>query len=206
MVDDHDLLREGVSACLHGFADLVVIGEASTGEAAIDAARELRPDVMVIDLVMPGMGGVEAIRTLRREHPKMGLLALTSFVERDRIREVLQAGANGYIVKSVGADSLAHAVRSAAAGQDAFSAEVTRILATESERAPNALDSLTRRESEIAELLAAGRSNADIAAALQLSVFTVKNHVSKILMKLHAQSRTEAAAVILTTTTDERGD
>ena len=201
MVDDHDLLREGVSACLHGFADLVVVGEASSGELALETARKLTPDVVVIDLVMPGMGGLEAIRTLRREHPTMGLLALSSFVEQARIREVVQAGADGYIVKSVDADSLASAVRSAATRHGAFSAEVTRILAAEPEhQAQHVLEALTPRESEIAPLLAAGRSNAEIAAAFQLSVYTVKNHVSNILLKLHAHSRTEAAAAILTAT------
>lgn len=198
VVDDHDLLREGVSSCLSGFDDLEVVGEASTGEAAIGAASELVPDVVVIDLVMPGMGGLEAIRRLRSQHPDMGLLALSSFTERHRIREVIQAGANGYLVKSVDAESLARAVRTAAAGRAAFSAEVTQILALGPDRPASALDTLTRRESEIAELVAAGRSNAEIAQVLGLSVFTVKNHVSSILMKLHVQSRTEAAAFILT--------
>lgn len=198
VVDDHDLLREGVSSCLSGFGDFDVVGEASTGESAIVVARELVPDVVVIDLVMPGMGGVEAIRRLRAEHPAMGLLALSSFTERQRIREVIHAGANGYLVKSVDAESLAQAVRTAAAGKGAFSAEVTQILALDADHPPTALATLTQREAEIAELVAAGRSNAEIATTLVLSVFTVKNHVSSILMKLGVQSRTEAAAFILT--------
>ena len=197
VVDDHDLLREGVTACLSGFENLEVVGEASSGEAAIVEVRKLVPDVVVVDLVMPGMGGVEVIRRLRAEHPTIGLLALSSFTERERIREVIQAGANGYLVKSVDADSLAEAVRSAATGRGAFSAEVTQILALGTDRPTSALETLTPREAEIAELLAKGRSNAEIAQALELSLFTVKNHVSNILMKLHVRSRTEATAFIL---------
>jgi len=159
--------------------------------------RNLIPDVVVVDLVMPGMGGVEVIRRLRAEHPTIGLLALSSFTERERIREVIQAGANGYLVKSVDAESLADAVRSAASGRGAFSAEVTQILALGADRPTSALETLTPREAEIAELLAKGRSNGEIAKALDLSLFTVKNHVSNILMKLHVRSRTEAAALIL---------
>jgi NarL family two-component system response regulator LiaR len=199
VVDDHDLLREGVTACLSGFDNLEVVGEASNGEAAIREARNLVPDVVVVDLVMPGMSGVEVIRRLRSEHPTMGLLALSSFTERDRIREVIRAGANGYLVKSVDADGLAQAVRNAAAGRGAFSAEVTQILALGTDRPASALETLTPREAGIAELLAKGCSNAEIAKACELSLFTVKNHVSNILMKLHVRSRTEAAAFILNT-------
>ena len=157
----------------------------------------LAPDVVVVDVVMPGMDGVEVIRRLRVEHPTIGLLALSSFTELERIREVIRAGANGYLVKSVDAESLAEAVRSAATGRGAFSAEVTQILALGTDRPTSALETLTPREAEIAELLAKGRSNAEIAKALELSLFTVKNHVSNILMKLHVRSRTEAAAFIL---------
>jgi two-component system, NarL family, response regulator LiaR len=197
VVDDHDLLREGVTACLSGFDQLEVVGEASNGEAAIREVSRLEPDVVVVDLVMPGMDGVEVIRRLRAAHPTIGLLALSSFIEFDQIREVIRVGANGYLVKSVDAESLAEAVRSAATGRGAFSAEVTQILAFGTGRPASALETLTPREADIAELLAKGRSNAEIAKALELSLFTVKNHVSNILMKLHVRSRTEAAAFIL---------
>jgi DNA-binding NarL/FixJ family response regulator len=197
VVDDHDLLREGVTACLSGFDQLEVVGEASNGEAAIREVSRLEPDVVVVDLVMPGMDGVEVIRRLRAAHPTIGLLALSSFIELDQIREVIRVGANGYLVKSVDAESLAEAVRSAATGRGAFSAEVTHILAFGTGRPASALETLTPREADIAELLAKGRSNAEIAKALELSLFTVKNHVSNILMKLHVRSRTEAAAFIL---------
>jgi NarL family two-component system response regulator LiaR len=197
IVDDHDLLREGVSACLAGFDDLDVVGEAPNGEAAIVAVADLRPEVIVIDLVMPGLGGTETIRQLRGDYPDLGIVALSSYSEGDRIRDAVEAGANGYMIKSVDADSLARAVRSAAAGQSAFSPEVTQALTSRPGSSANALGSLTARESEIAELVAEGRTNAEIAQHLELSIFTVKNHVSSILMKLHVQTRTEAASVIL---------
>ena len=198
VADDHDLLREGVTSSLAGFDDLEVVGDASTAEAAISRVGELLPDVVVIDLVMPVMGGVEAIRQLRVSHPEMGLLALSSYTESDRIREAVGAGANGYLVKSVDSEGLARAVRSAAAGEGAFSAEVTRILAAPAQHGHDLLQTLTPREAEIAALMAEGRTNAEIAAALGVSVFTIKNHVSNVLMKLHVHSRTEAAAFLLT--------
>jgi NarL family two-component system response regulator LiaR len=195
VVDDHDLLREGVSACLAGFDDLEVIGEAGSGEDAITAVAELSPDVVVIDLVMPGIGGAEAIRRLRAADSALGIVALSSFSDGDRIREVIDAGATGYLVKSVDADSLARAVRSAAAGESTFSPEVTRALMQVPEA--ETVSPLTAREDQIAELIAEGRTNAEIANDLHLSIFTVKNHVSSILMKLAVRTRTEAASVIL---------
>jgi NarL family two-component system response regulator LiaR len=195
VVDDHDLLREGVSACLGAFDDLEVVGEAGSGETAIIAVAELHPDVVVIDLVMPGIGGAEAIRRLRAGDAELGIVALSSFSDGDRIRDVIEAGATGYLVKSVDADSLGRAVRSAAIGESTFSPEVTRALMQVPDVETASL--LTAREDEIAELIAEGRTNAEIANALHLSVFTVKNHVSSILMKLAVRTRTEVAALIL---------
>jgi NarL family two-component system response regulator LiaR len=197
VVDDHDLLREGVTGCLTTFPDISVVGEAATGEGAVTMASSHEPDVIVIDLVMPGLGGVGAIRRIRAAHPTMGVLALSSFYERDRVQEAIEAGADGYLVKSVDAESLAQAVRSIARGQGAFSPEVTRALATPAASAGPALANLTAREAEIADLVAEGRTNAEIATQLGLSLFTVKNHVSNVLGKLHAQTRTEAAAIVL---------
>ncbi len=195
VVDDHDLLREGVSACLASFGDLDVVGEAPSGESAITAVSRLCPDVVVMDLVMPGIGGTEAIRQLRRDDAGLGIVALSSFSEARRVREAIDAGANCYLVKSVEAESLARAVRSAAAGQSAFSPEVTRALMGRA--GPAGISSLTAREGEVANLVAEGRTNAEMADHLELSIFTVKNHVSSILMKLQVQTRTEAASVIL---------
>lgn len=197
VVDDHDLLREGVTGCLAVFDDITVVGDAASGEAAVEMAARHTPDVVVVDLVMPGLGGLGAIRRIRDSHPTMGILALSSFYERDRVRDALDAGADGYLVKSVDAESLAHAVRSVARGQGAFSPEITRALASAPTSVHPAIATLTARELEIAELVAQGRTNAEIANQLGLSVFTVKNHVSNVLSKLHAQTRTEVAATVL---------
>lgn len=195
VVDDHDLLREGVASVLASFADLDLVGEAHNGESAIDAVERFEPHVVVMDLVMPGMGGVEAIRRLRAAHPSLGILALSSFSDGARVREAIEAGATGYLIKSVDAESLAQAVRDAAEGTSTFSPEVT--LALVGGLASPSLSTLTSRELEIAELLASGMTNAQIADTLFLSVFTVKNHVSSILMKLGVRTRTEAAALLL---------
>ena len=195
VVDDHDLLREGVSSVLAGFADLDVVGEARNGETAIAEVATLQPDVVVIDLVMPGIGGVEAIRRLRADHPNLGIVALSSFADAARVREVIDAGATGYLIKSVDGGSLGQAVRDAATGVATFSSEVT--LALVGGDTDSQMSSLTSRESEIADLLKVGKTNAEIAEALVLSIFTVKNHVSSILMKLDVRTRTEAAAALL---------
>jgi DNA-binding NarL/FixJ family response regulator len=205
VVDDHDLLREGVSSSLSAFADIDVVADAATGELAIACVAESRPDVVVIDLVMPGMGGVEAIRRLRADDAALGIVALSSFSEGARVRDVLEAGANGYLVKSVDAPSLARAVRSAAAGQSSFSPEVTEALTRGPPPGHALLERLTAREREIADFLAEGRTNAEIARETSRSIFTVKNHVSSILMKLHVQTRTEAAAVMFRSQTRRPG-
>jgi NarL family two-component system response regulator LiaR len=198
VADDHDLLREGVSGCLNALDDITVVGEAASGEAAVEMAQRHRPDVVVVDLVMPGLGGLGAIRLIRQSQPAIKILALSSFYERERVQEALDAGADGYLVKSVDAGSLANAVRSVARGQGAFSPEITRALASAPPAAQPALATLTARELEIAELVAQGRTNAQIGTQLGLSIFTVKNHVSNVLTKLHAQTRTEVAATVLT--------
>jgi NarL family two-component system response regulator LiaR len=198
IVDDHDLLREGVSSCLSAFDDLEVVGESSSGEEGLAAAARVHPDVVVIDLVMPGIGGVEAIRRMRAADASIGLLALSTFANGDLIREAIAAGASGYLVKSVDSDGLARAVRDVAAGRGSFSSDVTRALAEPpTSSAGNVESRFTDREAEVAGLMADGRSNAEIAETLNLSVFTVKNHVSSILTKVHAHSRTEATAIIL---------
>ncbi|HUS42726.1 MAG TPA: response regulator transcription factor [Ilumatobacteraceae bacterium] len=195
VVDDHDLLREGVSGCLSAFDDIDVVGEARSGEAALDAAHELDLDVVVIDLVMPGMGGLEAIRRLRVAHTDLGIVALSSFSSAARVRETVDAGANAYLIKSVDVESLARAVRNAAEGVSTFSPEATLAL-VERSKPVDPGSSLTPREAEIARLLALGKTNAEMADELTLSVFTVKNHVSSILMKLQVRTRTEAAIVL----------
>ncbi len=197
VVDDHDLLREGVAAALSGFQDVRVIVGASSGEQALPIVAKHQPHVVLVDLVMPGMGGIETIRRLRSLDEELGIVALSSFSEGDQIRAAIDAGANGYLTKSVDAESLARAVRSTAAGQGVFSPEATAALATARSRSDESTWKLTEREAEIAGYVAQGSTNAEIAHRLGLSLFTVKNHVSHILAKVGAQTRTEAAAAII---------
>ena len=193
VVDDHDLLREGVTACLDGYADIEVVGAAHNGETAVERALELEPDVVVMDLIMPGMGGVAAIEELGKVAPSVRVLALTSFTEASLVRAALEAGAASLQLKSVSGDDLAASIRLTASGSSALDSTVTRLIATEKDL----LRDLTDREREVADLLANGLSNAEIADALYLSVYTVKNHVSNILMKFQVHSRTELVALIL---------
>lgn len=197
VVDDHDLLREGVVSSLGAFDDLEVVGEAGNGVAALRLIETEAPDVVLVDLVMPGLGGIGLITTIRETDPAVGLLVLSSFAESKLVREALQAGADGYLVKSVDAEGLAHGIRSTARGQKIFAPEVRAALTERPGDMDDILARFTRREREIVDLLARGMTNAEIAAELSVSIFTVKNHVSNILMKLHARSRTEAVAVIL---------
>jgi len=196
VVDDHHLLRQGVAGCLAAFDDIRVVAEGSSGEQAMRVAEEFRPAVILIDLVMPGMGGIEAINKLRARWPEMGIVALSSFSERDRVRSAIEAGANGYLTKAVDAESLARAVRGAAAGEGVFSSEATAALTGRSAGSRDQMATLTRRETEVASMVADGRTNAEIACELGLSLNTVKNHVSNILSKLGVQTRTEAAAAV----------
>jgi two-component system, NarL family, response regulator LiaR len=201
VVDDHDLLREGVVSCLSGHGDIAVVGEASTGEAALELMKQVHPDVVIMDLVMSGMGGIEAIRQLRALHPTLGVIALSSFTEQSLIQDAIEAGATGYLVKSVDTATLISAVRGAAAGHGSFSPEVMKVLnrsGVRQKRVP--LDALSPRERDIAALMIEGRTNTEIARRLELSIYTVKNHISSILMKLGAQSRTEATSMLLTPT------
>ena len=198
VVDDHDLFARGCQL-LPVRRSPIYRSSASRRAGRTDSPQLVgcNPDVVVIDLIMPGMGGIEAIRRMRAADASLGLLALSTFASGELIREAIAAGASGYLVKSVDTEGLAQAVRDVAAGRGSFSSDVTRALAEHRNEAPSGAARFTDREAEVADLMADGRTNADIAESLNLSVFTVKNHVSSILMKLHAQSRTEATAILL---------
>jgi DNA-binding NarL/FixJ family response regulator len=193
VVDDHDLLREGVVGTLGNFEDLEVVGEAVNGEAAVALAGELQPDVVVMDLVMPGGSGIDAIRDIRSRWADIHVLALTSFTDGTLVRQAVEAGATSFLFKNVDVEAFANAVRTTADGQSTLAPGVAAHLVAK----PGTIGDLTPREEEVADYLAAGLSNADIARELHVSVFTVKNHVRSILMKLQVQSRTEAASLIL---------
>jgi len=197
LVDDHLMVRDGLRVFLSACDDLEVVAEAEDGGEAIELCTRLRPDVVLMDLVMPGMAGPAATARIRQECPETQIIALTSFVEEDLIREVLQAGAVGYLLKDVDPEELARAIRAAYRGRPTIASAAAQVLA-QAARQPVPLGSdLTPREREILPLLVAGRTNKEIAEALMVSGSTVRQHISNILSKLGASNRTEAASLAL---------
>lgn len=196
IADDHDMLREGLAMFLKAFPDMEMVGEAANGAEAVALCRRLSPDVVLMDLLMPEMDGVAAIRAIHAERPRTAIIALSSFGEERLVRGALEAGALGYLLKNVSADSLAEAIRLAVAGISSLSPEASAVLVA-GPPTQGAVDELTPREREILRLLIDGRTNAEIAAQLGLSVYTVKNHVRNLLGKLGVGSRTEAVSLAL---------
>ena len=194
-VDDHEVVRKGLRFSLLAFDDLELVGEAANGEEALRVCAELQPDVVLMDLRMPGMGGAEATQALLCDHPEVKVIALTSFQEGTRVQEALQAGAIGYLLKDVGADELAEAIRAAHAGRATISPEAVKALVEAAMAKPDVGNDLTGRELDVLALLVAGLGNAEIAERLVISHHTARYHVSSILSKLGAANRAEAAAL-----------
>lgn len=198
VVDDHAVVRRGLEAYFEMVDDLEIVGEAADGRQALDriaamAAVGQAPDVVMMDLVMPGLDGITATSALRKQHPEIDVVAMTSFSEAERVERALQAGASGYVLKDAQADELASAIRAAHRGEVHLDAAITRRL-TASLRAPQPLvDSLTKREGQVLQLVAQGLSNREIADRLFVSERTARTHVSNILTKLKLASRTQAA-------------
>lgn len=197
LVDDHRVVREGVRVFLSTQPDVQVIGEAESGAAAVALAAQHVPDVALVDLVMPGMDGVETTRQIKQASPRTQVVVLTSFHDDGHIFPALRAGALSYILKDVGVDTLADAIRKAARGEAVLhpqvAARVIRELQGGRAEERSLVADLTERELEVLQLIAGGLSNAEIAARLVLSEKTVKGHVSNILGKLQLADRTQAA-------------
>ena len=197
-VDDHEILRSGIRFSLQAFKDLELVGEAGSGEEALQLCGETQPDVALIDMFMSGMDGVETIQAIREQYPQIQLLALTSFYEKDMVQRAMQAGAAGYLVKGIPAGELAEAIRVAhTGGQSILSQEAAQVLIQPDEPPAELGHDLTQREREVLPLLAEGLSNAEIAQRLTISVSTAKHHVRAILSKLDAANRAEAVALAL---------
>ena len=196
IVDDHAVVRSGLSAFLLAYDDLEHVGDASGGADAVGKCVSLRPDVVLMDLVMPEVDGAEATRRIKEACPEVQVIALTSFKEDDLVQGALKAGALSYLLKNVTADELASAIRAAHAGRPTLAPEAAQVLIKAATEPPEE-DGLTRRELEILKLMVAGQSNPDIAEKLFVSRSTIKFHVSNILMKLGAATRTEAVAIAL---------
>jgi len=198
IVDDHAVVRSGLSAFLLAFDDLEYVGEAAGGAEAVERCLAVRPDVILMDLVMPDVDGAEATRRIKEACPHVQVIALTSYREDDLVQGALKAGALSYLLKNVSADELADAIRAAAAGRPTLAPEATEVLIkAATSPAEGQQESLTSRELEILRMMISGESNPEIAKRLVVSRSTVKFHVSNILMKLDATSRTEAVAIAL---------
>jgi two-component system, NarL family, response regulator LiaR len=197
LVDDHEMVRRGVRAFLETQPDITVVAEAGSGDEAVRLAAEHAPDVALMDLIMPGMDGVEATRRLTAQSPRTRVVMLTSYHDDEHVFPAIRAGALSYVLKEVGPEELADAVRKAAAGEAVLhprvAARVVRELHGARRDEPNAFRELSDRELEVLKLIAEGLSNAEIASRLYVSEKTIKSHVSNILGKLHLADRTQAA-------------
>jgi NarL family two-component system response regulator LiaR len=197
VVDDHDMVRRGLSSFLKSFDDLEMVGEARNGREALDVCAEAKPDVVLMDLIMPIMDGVSAIRLLHQQMPQLHIIALTSASESDLVTAALQAGALSYLQKDVNIDQLVNAIRAAVRGERILSAEATQALISAATRPAVASYNLTDREREVLQYLVAGLTNAEIAERMYISRSTVKFHVSSLLAKLNVATRAEAIMIAL---------
>ncbi len=193
IVDDHAIVRSGLANFLNAFDDLTLVGETGSGAEALDLCQQLYPDVVLMDLVMPDMNGIEATRLIHARFPDLPVLILSSFDDEGRVAEALEAGAIGYLLKNASIHDMAKAIRAAHVGKPTLSPEATQaLIRAHARKAP--IHELKAREQEILKLLAEGLTNPQIAEKLSLSVSTVKFYVSSILEKLNVETRTEAVA------------
>ena len=197
IVDDHTMVRRGLATILKVFDDLQLVGEAESGEAAIQLCAEVLTDVILMDMSLPGMDGAMATRAIRKKFPQIQVLVLTSFKDGKLIKQALEAGAIGYLLKDVSADDLVQAIRSARAGRATLSPEAAQSLVETANLPPTPGLDLTEREREVLALMIEGLNNVQIAGRMTVSPSTIKSHVSNILSKLGVASRTEAVTLAL---------
>jgi len=193
VVDDHTVLRGGLRLFLMAFPDMELVSEAGNGAQAVQLCDIHRPDVILMDLLMPEMNGVEATRQIREKHPEIQIIALTSFPDEQLVQDALGAGAIGYLIKTVSADELADAIRAAAEGRVTLSPEAATALVHKTQHG-TLHEELTDREWQVFQLIIAGKSNAAIGEELVIGVSTVKYHVGNIFSKLGVKKRSEAIA------------
>jgi DNA-binding NarL/FixJ family response regulator len=197
IADDHPLFREGMRGRLDRVGDIAVVGEAASGEEAVELARKLEPHVVLMDIKMPGLNGIEATREILRANPRVGVLMLTMFEDDDSVFAAMRAGAKGYLLKDSGGEGVVYAIRAVTSGEAVFGPGVAeRIIGffsvPRSAEPQRAFPELTEREEEILSLVAQGKSNQEIARQLFVSLKTVRNHVSNILVKLQVADRAQA--------------
>jgi len=194
LVDDHNVVRSGLATFLKAYDDLELVGEARNGLEAVDICRQKKPDVILMDLMMPEMDGIAATRAILAETPEIKIIAMTSFEEEQLVKGVLAAGAISYLLKNVTSDELARAIREAVSGRSTLSPEAASALVHATRPTNQPSYDLTEREMEVLNLVVQGHSNQQIANSLVISVATVKAHISSILSKLGVSSRAEASA------------
>jgi DNA-binding NarL/FixJ family response regulator len=197
IADDHPLFREGMRGRLDRVTDVAVVGEAASGEEAVELAHKLEPHIILMDIKMPGLNGIEATREILRANPQIGILVLTMFEDDDSVFAAMRAGAKGYLLKDSGGEGVVHAIRAVASGEAVFGPGVAeRIIgyfsAPRAAAPQRAFPELTEREEEVLSLVAQGKSNREIARQLFVSLKTVRNHVSNILLKLQVADRAQA--------------
>ncbi len=197
LVDDHEMVRRGLSVFLNSFDDLELVGEAANGREALEFCRKNIPDVILLDILMPEMDGIEATKVILSEFPDLKIIAMTSFEGEEVVTDVIRNGAIGFLMKNVSIDELAAAIRNAFLGKPTLAPEAAQILMTAATRPPDPTYDLTRRELDVLIQLVEGKTNPEIAHILSVSRSTVKTHVSNILGKLNVTSRVEAVKLAL---------
>jgi DNA-binding NarL/FixJ family response regulator len=197
IADDHPVFREGMRGRLDRVADIAVVGEAASGDEAVELAHKLEPHIILMDIKMPGLNGIEATREIQRANPQIGVLVLTMFEDDDSVFAAMRAGAKGYLLKDSGGEGVVHAIRAVASGEAVFGPGVAERMigffsAPRAAAPQRAFPELTEREEEVLSLVAQGKSNREIARQLFVSLKTVRNHVSNILLKLQVADRAQA--------------